>query len=153
MKFFSNLFFPMQYVFTVAAITFFVTHAFVTPVNAQTAPGVLPASPAIETLVSIDAHNILIIGTRDENAPGAQTEYSQVAPRHIYSGGVVRVFGGVVMPAESFVIPESAWRSGLGARNFGVPYAPRVPVQSLSQFSRILGFLDRPIPQAQITVE
>lgn len=90
---------------------------------AQNAPnaatGVLTPPPDISTIVSIDAHNALIIGTRDPQTPNAPEEFSLRTPRHVYAGGITRLFGGSIMPTEMFVIPESAFLSGAAGQRSG----------------------------------
>ena len=164
----------MKHLLTIAVLGFSFSAA-----HAQSAnTGVLQPPPEISTILSIDAHNALIIGERDPRTPNAPENLSLVAPRHIYSGGIARVLGGTIVPTELFVIPESALRGNSGnggfgrqnsgGQNFGnqsfggqnntafnrgfSSFSPRVPVQNRAQFDQAFGTLDRPIPQTQVQV-
>lgn len=85
--------------------------------------GVLAPPPEISNIISIDAHNYVLVETQDPQQPNAPREYSLAIPKHIYSGGVARVFGGTVIPTEMLVIPQSAMRGGMmnptGVTSFG----------------------------------
>lgn len=76
--------------------------------------GIISLPPEISTVLSIDAHNSAIIGTRDPKTPDAPERFSPYSPRHIYSGVLGRLFGGTITTTEEFVIPESAFQSGAG---------------------------------------
>lgn len=75
------------------------------------ASGVLRPPSGVTKIVSVDAHNVLIVETED--APDAPKQYSLIIPRHIYSGSLARLFGGSVIPAEMMVSPGMAGRGGL----------------------------------------
>lgn len=82
--------------------------------------GVLPLPPEVSTVLSIDAHNSVIIGTRDpKDTSDAPEKFTPYSPRHIYSGVLGRLFGGAITTTEEFVIPESALQSGGGALGTG----------------------------------
>ena len=80
--------------------------------NAQPLAGVLQAPAGITGIVSIDAHNTLLV---ESQAPGEPKQHSLFVVRHIYSGGLARLFGGSIIPTEALVIPESARRSGFAS--------------------------------------
>ena len=63
--------------------------------------GVLPLPEGVEKVVSIDAFNILIAQSNREG----KSELSPIIVRHIYSGGVARLFGGETVPTAQFVSP------------------------------------------------
>jgi hypothetical protein len=77
--------------------------------NAQTAPqrsggGVLDLPEGISRVIAIDAHNILLAETN----PEVTNEPRKIVPitvRHVYAGGIARLFGGEVVPTEQFVSP------------------------------------------------
>jgi len=75
--------------------------------------GVLRPPAGVTKIVSVDAHNVLIIETED--APDAPKQYSLIIPRHIFSGGIAALFGGSSIPTEMMVSPGMAGRSGLAA--------------------------------------
>ena len=77
--------------------------------------GILQAPPEIAGIVSIDAHNVLLVESQSSYDPKAPRQYSLFVPRHVYSGGLARLFGGSVIPTEVLAIPESARRSNFGA--------------------------------------
>ena len=76
--------------------------------RAQPAPGaggaVFQLPPSVKNVVSIDAHNLLII----ESERNGQTQYTTSLVKHVYSGGIARVFGGTVVPTAVFVSPVGA---------------------------------------------
>ena len=80
--------------------------------DAQPLAGVLQAPADITGIVSIDAHNTLLV---ESQAPGEPKQYSLFVVRHIYSGGLARLFGGSIIPTEALVIPESARRSSFAS--------------------------------------
>lgn len=83
--------------------------------NTSQSNGVLTPPAPITNVISIDAHNMLLIESGEAGEP---KEYSLAIPKHLYSGGIARLFGGTIIPTELLVIPESALRSGAGG-NFG----------------------------------
>ena len=76
--------------------------------------GALPLPEGVERVVSIDAFNILLAQT---NRNG-QRDLSPIIVRHIYSGGVARLFGGDTVPTELFVTP-GAFGGANNGRNGG----------------------------------
>jgi len=77
--------------------------------------GVLTPPPEITSIISIDAHNTVLIESQNPDAPNEPKQYSLSVPRHIYSGSIARIFGGTIIPTEVLVIPESARRANFGA--------------------------------------
>lgn len=77
--------------------------------------GVLPLPKGINRLISIDAYNILLAET--ENSAGDRG-YAPIIVRHVYSGGIAALFGGVSVPTAQFVSP-GAQNGGGGGRNGG----------------------------------
>jgi hypothetical protein len=155
--------------------------------SAQNNATVTPPA-AVTNIISIDAHNNIIVETQDPQDANAPKEYSLAVPQHVYSGGLARMMGGSVIPTEVLVVPGSARRmggnpngvTGFGGSNFGnntgftngTPggfenggfgqstganfngfgrNAP-LPVNNIQQFNQLMGFLDRPIRQAQVGV-
>ncbi len=57
----------------------------------------------VQNIVSIDALNTLIIAS-DGEQPG-QTRYTPLRIKHVYSGGIARLFGGLVVPTAQFATP------------------------------------------------
>lgn len=102
----------MKKLLLVAILGFTLSYA-----HAQTttrSEGILLPPPEVMTVLSIDAHNSVIIGTRDPKTPNAPEKFAPFSPRHIYSGVIGRLFGGAITTTEEFVIPESASYSGAG---------------------------------------
>ena len=60
-----------------------------------------PLPEGVESVVSIDAYNILMAQTNRDG----KRDLSPIIVRHIYSGGVARLFGGSTIPTEQFVSP------------------------------------------------
>jgi hypothetical protein len=145
------------------------TYIFAVSASAQQATtvqstGVLAPPPEVSNIVSIDAQNSVLVETQNLQNPEEPKQYALALPRHIYSGGVARVLGGSIISTEALVIPQSALRSfngvpggfngfnGNGFNNGGNSFAPRVPVNNLDQFNKVLGFFDQPLRQVQIGV-
>lgn len=82
--------------------------------QAQTATrngGALELPAGIEKLVSIDAHNFVMVQARDKDNPD-QSTYAIIAPQHIYSGAIARIFGGTIFSTEQFLVPGGAMNNG-----------------------------------------
>ena len=73
--------------------------------------------PSVQNVVSIDAQNMLIIAS-DGERPG-ETQYTPVLIKHVYSGGIARLFGGTAVPTAQFVSPGTMNGGGLGGNNNG----------------------------------
>lgn len=73
--------------------------------------GVVPLPRGINKVVSIDAHNTLLIEIADPETPDKK-EYRLVPVNHVYSGGIARVLGGDIVPTGVLVSP--AYNNGLG---------------------------------------
>lgn len=73
-----------------------------------------PLPEGVESLVSIDAYNILLAQTNRDG----KRDLSPIIIKHIYSGGVARLFGGTTIPTEQFVSP-GAFGGGNGNGNGG----------------------------------
>jgi hypothetical protein len=164
--------------------------------HAQTSGSITPP-PDVTNIVSIDAHNSILVETQEPQNTNAPREYSLALPQHIYSGGIARAMGGSVIPTEMLVIPQGARNQaatpngvmGFGGNNFGGGigftngnsggfqngfgqdfgnnnfgnsnsgngnfnsfgrFNAPLPVNNMRQFNQVMGFLDRPIPQAQV---
>ena len=76
--------------------------------------GVLPLPEGLESVVSIDAFNILLVQINRDG----RRDLSPIIVRHIYSGGVARLFGGSSVPTEQFVTPGT-FGGGNGGGNGG----------------------------------
>lgn len=89
--------------------------------NVAPTSGVLAPPSPVTNVISIDAHNTLLIESQPQNASqkDANKEYSLAVPLHVYSGGIARLFGGTVVPTEVLILPESALRSNFGNVNSG----------------------------------
>ena len=69
--------------------------------------------PSVQNVVSIDALNTLIIAS-DGERPG-ETQYTPVLIKHVYSGGIARLFGGTAVPTAQFASPGLMNGGGLAA--------------------------------------
>ena len=77
----------------------------------------LPLPEGVESVVSIDAFNILLAQTNRDG----RRDLSPSIVRHIYSGGVAKLFGGGSIPTEQFVTPGAlgGGNGGSGIRGGG----------------------------------
>lgn len=87
--------------------------------NGQNSGGVIELPPGVRNVISIDAHNILIAEV--ESSTGEGSEYVPLAVRHVYSGGIAKIFGGTVIPTEQFVSPAFNKQGGMGNNGFQGP--------------------------------
>ncbi len=78
---------------------------------------VLELPPSVQSVVSIDAFNMIIIAS-DGELPG-QTRYTPAIIKHVYSGGIARLFGGFSVPTAQFVSPGNLNGNGLGNNGQG----------------------------------
>jgi len=102
----------------------------------QTAPtngGLLTLPPPITKLVAIDAHNVLLAESTDPDTPG-QKQHSLLTVRHVYPGGIARIFGGTVVPASIFVSPAGSMMQRGGA-NAIAPGATLNPTGGANPFN------------------
>ncbi len=76
--------------------------------------GTFPLPEGVEQLVSIDAYNILLAQTDRDG----KKDLSPIIVKHIYSGGIARLFGGTTVPTELFVSP-GAFGGGNNGGNGG----------------------------------
>ena len=136
----------------------------------ESTSGALTPPPEISNIISIDAHNTILVESQNPDSPSEPKQYSLHVPRHIYSGAIARLFGGSIISTESMVIPESARRSNFGSQggvsgignggNFGNTNSNNsfnngnsgAGYTNMNQFNRALGLLDRPSRQAQVGI-
>ena len=69
----------------------------------------------VQNIVSIDALNTIIIAS-DGEQPG-QTRYTPLRIKHVYSGGIARLFGGLVVPTAQFATPGAFVNGANGNQN------------------------------------
>ena len=67
----------------------------------QNTGAVFQLPPSVENVVSIDAQNLLIYQSKIND----QTVYTPSIVRHVYSGGIARLFGGTTVPTALFATP------------------------------------------------
>jgi hypothetical protein len=67
----------------------------------QNGGATLPLPEGVKSLVSIDAYNMLLAEVDNDG----QTDYAPIIVRHVYSGGIARLFGGTSVPTDQFVSP------------------------------------------------
>lgn len=68
--------------------------------------------PSVQNVVSIDALNTLIIVSDDEQS--GETQYTPALIKHVYSGGIARLFGGTAVPTAQFATPGLINGGGFG---------------------------------------
>ena len=76
---------------------------------------ILQLPPGVQNVVSIDAFNMVIIAS-DGEQPG-QTRYTPTRIKHVYSGGIARLFGGFSVPTAQFVTPGAFDNNQNGNQN------------------------------------
>ena len=76
---------------------------------------VLQLPPNVQNVVSIDAFNMIIIAS-DGEQPG-ETRYTPTRIKHVYSGGIARLFGGYSVPTAQFVTPGAFDNNQNGNQN------------------------------------
>lgn len=69
--------------------------------NNQNGGGVMPLPEGVKSVVSIDAYNMLLA----EVDRDGQQDLAPIIVRHVYSGGIAKLFGGSTVPTEQFVSP------------------------------------------------
>ncbi len=77
-----------------------------------------PLPEGVESIVSIDAYNILLAQTNRDG----KRDLAPIIVKHVYSGGIARLFGGSTVPTEQFVSPGefgSTNGGGNGGGGFG----------------------------------
>lgn len=70
------------------------------------AGGVFDLPGDVQRVISLDAHNVLIVESR--GARDRSSTYDVIPIRHVYSGGIARLFGGTIISTEQFVSPGLA---------------------------------------------
>jgi len=105
------------------------------PAQAQTAPAggaAMQLPKGVTKVVSIDLHNYLLVEAVDAEG---KTHYSIIQPRHVYSGGLARIFGGTLIPTADLITPESANRTGGRTRSGFSPLGGSAPFQQITPFA------------------
>ncbi len=75
----------------------------------------LPLPDGVESVISIDASNTLLVQTDRDG----KRELGAIIVRHIYSGGIARLFGGGSIPTSQFVSPGVFGGGNNGGGNNG----------------------------------
>lgn len=77
--------------------------------------------PSVQNVVSIDALNMIIIAQDGERE--GETQYTTSIIKHVYSGGIARLFGGTSVPTAQFATPGllngGGNNGGFGGNNGG----------------------------------
>jgi hypothetical protein len=100
--------------------------------NTPTGGGVMQLPKGVTKVVSIDTQNVLLVESVDADG---NKHYNIIRPRHVYSGGLARIFGGSIISTEQLVIPESANRNGIGVNNGITRIGGNQPFQNTAPFS------------------
>ena len=97
----------------------FATTAYAQQNNAQrnNNAGLLPLPQGISRLIAVDAQNTLLAETDGEN--GEPRKFFGITVRHVYAGGIARLFGGEVIPTAPFVSPYFNGNNGFNNNNNG----------------------------------
>ena len=80
--------------------------------------GVLPLPKGVARVIGIDAQNLLLVEMEPE-VEGGPSEYRAIPVRHVYVGGIARLFGGTAISTEEFVSPAYSKGQGFGQNNGG----------------------------------
>ncbi len=89
--------------------------------NQNNGGATLPLPEGVSRVIGIDAQNTLLVELEPET-PGAPSEYRAIPVRHVYEGGIARLFGGTTISTEDFVSPAfSKNGGGFGNMNNGGP--------------------------------
>lgn len=78
--------------------------------------GIFSLPQGVQRLVSLDAYNTLLAQTQDDDGT---LHYQLIPVRHLYSGGIAALFGGVSIPTAQFVSPGAGGGSNGGNGNRG----------------------------------
>jgi len=78
--------------------------------------GIFSLPQGVQRLVSLDAYNTLLAQTQDDDGT---VHYQLIPVRHIYSGGIAALFGGVSIPTAVFVSPGAGGSNSGGGGNRG----------------------------------
>jgi hypothetical protein len=77
--------------------------------------GTLPLPEGVNRVVSIDAHNYILA----EEGTGTQRTYSAINIRHLYSGGIAKLFGGSSVSTDQFISPSAGGAGATGNNRRG----------------------------------
>lgn len=108
------------------------------PVVAQQG-AVFPLPDGVQQLTAVDPQNVLIAQTQDVDT--GQKGYHLITVRHLYAGGIARLFGGTVIGTQMFVSPA---QSGGG---FGAPQGSFTRTTPAGTFSTPMGGFQGPVNQ------
>ena len=67
----------------------------------QNGGAIFQLPPSVKDVVSVDAQNMVIIVSEKDG----ETRYTPTIIKHVYSGGIARLFGGTIIPTAQFVTP------------------------------------------------
>lgn len=70
--------------------------------------GVFALPPGVKRIISIDAHNMLMVEVERDG----KSAYTTMPARHVYSGGLARLFGGTSIPTAQFISPAAGGMGG-----------------------------------------
>lgn len=82
--------------------------------------GLLPLPKGVTRVVGIDAQNVLLVELEPE-VEGGPSEYRAIPVRHVYVGGIAKLFGGTTISTEEFVSPAFSKGGGFGQNNNNTP--------------------------------
>ncbi|NCO33319.1 MAG: hypothetical protein AUJ92_12115 [Armatimonadetes bacterium CG2_30_59_28] len=83
----------------------------------------LPLPDGVNSVTSYDPQNSIIAAYTGEDG---RLHYEVIPLRHVYSGGIARIFGGAVIPTQSMVTPVPPNTGGLNmGTNAPFFYTPR----------------------------
>lgn len=77
--------------------------------------GTLPLPEGVNRVISIDAHNYLLA----EVDRDGKTGLAPIIIRHVYSGGIAKIFGGTTVPTNIFISPGAMGGNGGAQTGFG----------------------------------
>lgn len=83
----------------------------------------LPLPDRIKAIAAIDAQNSFIAGAETEST--TSLHYEIIPLKHIYAGGIARLFGGMVIPTALMATPPLVNTGGMGGLGTGtLPFTP-----------------------------
>ncbi|MBI3923301.1 MAG: hypothetical protein HY318_17910 [Armatimonadetes bacterium] len=72
--------------------------------------GVLPLPEGITSVVGLDAQNAVVVAAESDGKEPAR--YALIYTKHVYAGGIARLFGGSVIPTSMLASPAFNFSGG-----------------------------------------
>lgn len=72
--------------------------------------GALPLPEGVTSVVGLDAQNAVVVAA--ESGGKEPARYALIYTKHVYAGGIARLFGGSVIPTSMLATPASNFSGG-----------------------------------------